>query len=80
VRYELLKGSLLIDLVRSTMKIITCAYNLYRICTDCPICFRVIFITPQNEHNKKGEQVGEWGLVKKCYLLAKFYNRYKVYM
>jgi len=31
-------------------------------------------------HNKNGEQVGEWGLVKKCYLLAKFHNRYKVYI
>jgi len=34
-------------------------------------------LAPQNEHNKNGEQVGEWGLVKKCYLLAKFYNGYR---
>jgi hypothetical protein len=38
--------------------------------------FLFYFLAPQSELNEKGEQVGEWGLVKKCYLLAKFFNRY----
>jgi glucan phosphoethanolaminetransferase (alkaline phosphatase superfamily) len=34
--------------------------------------FVLYLLAPQNEHNKNGEQVGEWGLVKKCYLLASY--------